>query len=122
MSIRPSQHASFSASLLPLCYRADRINSAEPFLRSHLENALFIPLNALVETQDGRSVYVVRSDSTAEQRVVTLGEASSELMVEVAAGIQPGDRVIVKGQHDLVTGENVKVTEVLKAGDIGGES
>ncbi len=91
-------------------------------LRSRLENAILIPLDALVETQDGRSVYIVRSDNTAERRAVTLGEASSELMIEVVAGIQPGDRVIVKGQHDLVTGENVKVTEVLNAGDIGGES
>lgn len=91
-------------------------------LRSRLENALLIPLDALVETQDGRSVYVVRSDSTAERRTVTLGEASSELMVEVVAGIQSGDRVVVKGQHDLVTDENVRVTDVMKAGDTGEDS
>ena len=68
-----------------------------------------IPLNAVIETQDGRIVFVVRDDNTVEQRSVTLG-SNSDTMVQTLSGIYAGDRVIVKGQHDLVDGEKVNIT------------
>ena len=39
-------------------------------------------------------------------------------MVVIGDGVSPGDRVIVQGQHDLVTGELIEVTGELTEADI----
>ncbi len=78
-------------------------------LRKVHENALMVPVNAVVEAQEGRSVLVALPDSTAEKRTVEIG-ASSDLFFMVTKGVQSGDRVIVRGQHDLVSGERVNIT------------
>jgi len=91
-------------------------------LRKVHENALMIPINAVVETQDGRIVFVVRDDGTAERRSVELG-GMTDLMVRVVSGLGENDRVIVKGQHDLVTGEKVNITGEysIEPGEVSGE-
>ena len=79
-------------------------------LRTIYEDALMIPINAIVESQHGRSVFVAGQDNTAEEREIVLGQGANDTMVLVAEGIQPGDKVIVKGQQDLVTGESITIT------------
>jgi len=58
--------------------------------RRTLEGALVIPLDALIETQVGRRVFVVEADSLAAERAITIG-ASGEDAVVASAGLQPGD-------------------------------
>jgi len=91
-------------------------------LRKVHENALMIPINAVVETQEGRIVFVVRDDGTAERRSVELGGVT-DLTVCVVSGLEENDRVIVKGQHDLVTGEKVNITGEysIEPGEVSGE-
>ncbi|MBN1292747.1 MAG: efflux RND transporter periplasmic adaptor subunit [Candidatus Latescibacteria bacterium] len=88
--------------------RAGTMGNAQ-ILRQIHANAIMIPLNALVESQKGRSVFVARDDKTAEERTVQIGSAN-DTMIRIINGINPGDRVIVKGQQDLVTGEKINVT------------
>ena len=71
--------------------------------------ALLIPMDALIETQYGRRLFAVKSDSTAEERKITLGGSSGD-MIMVTSGIQPGDKVVTKGQKDIANGEKVRVT------------
>lgn len=89
-------------------------------LRTVYEDAILIPINAIVEAQEGRSVFVAREDNTAEERTIVLGEGNDDLMVIVTAGVQPGDRVIVKGQQDLVTGESIVITSEYAAKSVEG--
>ncbi|MFC1607778.1 efflux RND transporter periplasmic adaptor subunit, partial [Candidatus Latescibacterota bacterium] len=78
-------------------------------MRKVYDNARMVPLNALIDTQEGRVLYLVRSDNTAEQRSVDIGSISAT-EVMITSGISPGDQVIVKGQHDLVDGERINIT------------
>ncbi len=73
------------------------------------ENAVMVPINALIESQKGRIVFVAGNDNTAEERSVEIG-AANDTMIRIISGINPGDRVIVKGQQDLVDGEAINIT------------
>ena len=88
--------------------RAGTMGNAQ-ILRQVIPNTIMIPLNALVESQTGRSVFIARNDNTAEERTVEIGTAD-DTMIRIVTGVNPGDRVIVKGQQDLVTGEKIKIT------------
>jgi RND family efflux transporter MFP subunit len=72
-------------------------------------DALLVPMDALIETQYGRRLFVVKSDSTVEERKITLGGSSGDRIM-VTSGVEPGDKVVTKGQNDLVNGEKVRVT------------
>ena len=78
-------------------------------LKEKTEDAILVPINAFVETQKGRVVFIAREDNTAEERIITYGE-SNDTMIHVISGLNPGDRIIAKGQHDLVTGERINIT------------
>src|SRR5207249_2276584 len=60
-----------------------------------LKDAILVPNNAVQIGQDGPFVFVVKEDSTAEQRAVTLGQRHEEMVV-VAKGVSPGERVITQ--------------------------
>ncbi|HKI98291.1 MAG TPA: efflux RND transporter periplasmic adaptor subunit [bacterium] len=66
---------------------------------------LMIPRYAMLERERERVVYIVR-DGKAVERVIESG-ASSEGMVQVLKGLEPGDLVIVTGQQKLTPGEPV---------------
>ncbi|MFO1058847.1 MAG: efflux RND transporter periplasmic adaptor subunit [Dongiaceae bacterium] len=69
-------------------------------------DALVVPLAAVESGQDGRHVFVVKPDATVEQRTVRVArEAGAEAVI--AAGLQPGDRVVVEGQLRLSPGARV---------------
>jgi multidrug efflux system membrane fusion protein len=77
--------------------------------RRTFADALQIPLDALIETQSGRKVMVVERDTLAVERAVTIDGAGDEMVV-VTQGLAAGERVVTKGQHNLVNGDRVKVT------------
>lgn len=74
-------------------------------------NAIVVPSQAIQTGQQGPYVFVIKSDLTAEPRLVTVGRALDNQMV-VEAGLQPGERVVTDGQSRLVPGTKVE----LKAG------
>jgi membrane fusion protein, multidrug efflux system len=82
-------------------------------------DAILVPMDALIETQYGRRLFIVKTDTTVEERVITLGGSSGDRIM-VASGIQPGDKVITKGQKDLSSGEKVKVTGEYQASATAG--
>ena len=77
-------------------------------LKETHHDVLVLPQTALVETESGRSVFVLEGDN-AHRRGVTLG-ASNSGQVVVAVGLKPEETVVVSGQRDLVDGQKVKVT------------
>ena len=68
-----------------------------------------IPLNAV--RKDGESQYVLLvKNSAVERRGVTLG-ASRGTDVDVIAGVNPGDTLVVKGPETLKDGQGVEIKQ-----------
>lgn len=75
-----------------------------------LEAAVLIPAAATQMSANGPFVYVVKEDSTAELRPVTLGQRQEDLVV-VTEGVREGERVVLTGQLAVVPGGPVRVQE-----------
>ena len=69
-----------------------------------------IPTVALQTGQKNAFVYVVGPDSIAHIRAVTPGISEKD-RIEIVAGVQPGDKIVVDGQLQLSDGAPVHDTE-----------
>jgi multidrug efflux system membrane fusion protein len=75
---------------------------------STIHQAVLVPAIAPQNSAKGAFVYVVKQDSTAEQRPVTLGQRQGELIV-VEQGVQAGERVVTTGQLGVTPGGKVAI-------------
>ncbi len=73
--------------------------------RRTLEDAVLVPLAAIVELETSRVVYVVE-DERAVQRPVELGAVLGDEVV-IARGLAAGERLIVEGQRQVSPGQRV---------------
>jgi multidrug efflux system membrane fusion protein len=71
-------------------------------------NALLMPARAVQTGQQGTYVYVVKADTTAAARGVTLGRTIGDSVV-VQNGLTEGERVVLDGQSRLGAGARVVV-------------
>jgi len=69
-------------------------------------NALLIPIQALNQNENGSSVFVVGNDNVVQVRDIHTGLQSPN-SVEVTAGLNPGDRVIVGNLSSYRSGQLV---------------
>jgi membrane fusion protein, multidrug efflux system len=74
---------------------------------STIHQAVLVPANAPQMSAKGPFVYVVKQDSTAEQRPVTLGQRQGDLIV-IEQGVTAGERVITVGQLGVTPGGKVQ--------------
>ncbi|MEM9816564.1 MAG: TolC family protein [Cyanobacteria bacterium P01_D01_bin.6] len=72
-------------------------------------DAVLLPLGAVVTRDQQPYVFVVNeADATVQQRRVTLGiQGLSE--VEILAGVEPDEQVVIEGQNRLVDGAPVEI-------------
>ncbi len=77
--------------------------------RRVLEEAMMIPLLAVIPMEKGNSVYVVNS-SEAKRREVELGFIKGE-RVRIKSGVRPGDKLIIEGHRFVAPGQEVNITE-----------
>ena len=77
------------------------------------QNAVLISAEAPQMSAKGPFVYVVKQDSTAELRPVTVGQRQGDLVV-VNKGINSGERVVVTGQLGVTPGGKVRIAEPTK--------
>ena len=77
---------------------------------STVRGAVLIPATAPQMSAKGSYVYVVKQDSTAEQRPVTLGQRQGDLVV-VEKGVEPGERVVTNGQLGVTPGGKVRIEQ-----------
>ncbi|MBU1638144.1 efflux RND transporter periplasmic adaptor subunit [bacterium] len=68
-----------------------------------------IPQTAIRPSEKGFLAFVV-VDSTAQERILTLGMRSRDGMVEVLDGIQAGETVVIRGAEALQDGVGVRVS------------
>ncbi|HJT64849.1 MAG TPA: efflux RND transporter periplasmic adaptor subunit [Pyrinomonadaceae bacterium] len=82
---------------------------------STVQSAVLVPSSAPQMSANGSYVYVVKPDSTAEQRPVSLGQRQGDLIV-VEKGVQPGERIVTNGQLGVTPGGKVVVDQPRGAG------
>jgi membrane fusion protein, multidrug efflux system len=90
-----------------------------------LKGAVMVPATAPQMSAQGRYVYVVKDDSTAELRPVTVGQRQDDLVV-IEKGVASGERVVVNGHMGVMPGSKVRVEpskadENSAARDMGGK-
>jgi membrane fusion protein (multidrug efflux system) len=73
------------------------------------DGVTLVPRAAVFSDKGDQVVYVV-SENVAERRVVSLGFGDDE-RAEILSGVQPGERVVVKGQRSLKHGSRVRILE-----------
>ncbi len=77
------------------------------FVRRHIQNALAVPLEALVDKGGERVLFVVK-DGIAHARTVSIGVINGE-RIQIAEGLEAGDDVVISGQTEIEEGMRVQV-------------
>lgn len=77
---------------------------------STIHSAVLIPAAAPQMSSKGSFVYVVKQDSTAEQRPVSLGQRQGDLIV-VESGVAAGESVVINGQLGVTPGGKVRIEQ-----------
>ncbi|MDP0496796.1 MAG: efflux RND transporter periplasmic adaptor subunit [Verrucomicrobiota bacterium JB024] len=75
-----------------------------------LKDALVVPEGAVAYGQQGSYAFVIKSDNTVEQRMITVGQLQNDGTMVVKKGLTVGERVVVEGQVFLMPGNEVIVT------------
>ena len=81
---------------------------------STVQSAVLVPVSAPQTSANGPYVYVVKPDSTAEQRPVSLGQRQGDLIV-IEKGVQAGERIVTDGQLGVTPGGKVTVEQPREA-------
>lgn len=76
-------------------------------IRRVLQNALLIPLLAVIPMENGKCVYVV-TDHQAQRREVKLGLIKGD-QVLITHGLMPGDQLIIAGHRFVAPGRQVNI-------------
>ena len=82
---------------------------------STIHGAVLVPAAAPQMSAKGSYVYVVKADSTAEQRQVTLGQRQGDWVV-VEKGVEPGEQVVTNGQVGVTPGGKVRIEQPNQTG------
>ena len=75
-----------------------------------IHGAVLVSANAPQMSGKGSYVYVVKQDSTVEQREVSLGQRQGDLIV-VEKGVEAGERVVTNGQLGVTPGGKVRIDQ-----------
>src|SRR5208337_1434196 len=75
-----------------------------------LKGASVVPSQTVQMGGKGTYLFVLKSDDTVEQRLVTQGVRYQDLVV-VSQGVKPGETVVVEGQLALGNGMKVNPEE-----------
>jgi multidrug efflux system membrane fusion protein len=77
---------------------------------STIQQAVLVPATAPQNSAKGTFVYIVKPDSTAEQRTVTLGQRQGDLVV-VEQGVRAGERIVTVGQLGVTPNGKVLIEQ-----------
>ncbi len=81
-------------------------------------DALVVPAQAVQNRQEGRYVWIVKPDMTAELRPVEVTRTQGELAV-ISSGVESGESVITEGQLRVTPGAKLTVTKTETRADFG---
>jgi membrane fusion protein (multidrug efflux system) len=83
-------------------------------LLKNIDDAVIVPLEALVTTPKGPVVFVVEDGNAIARAVKTGIEADNR--IQLVSGVQPGDKVIIAGNEKLKSGVEVSLANDEKSG------
>jgi multidrug efflux system membrane fusion protein len=91
---------------------ADHVFWPGQFVRARLilatiKGAVMIPFEATQQSPRGPFVYVIKEDSSAELRPVTLGQRQGDQVV-VEKGLASGEKIVLKGHQRIMPGAKVR--------------
>ena len=72
------------------------------------DNALVVPVSAVLLELSGSYVFVVDDKNIARRRLVQTG-LSDDMMIEIVTGLKAGEKVVTIGQFRLSDGDAVKI-------------
>lgn len=75
-----------------------------------VREVLAVPRDALVLRGDGTSIFIIDDENKARRIRVMTGIGSGD-MIEVQGPVQPGDKVVIRGNERLRAGQDVQVLE-----------
>jgi multidrug efflux system membrane fusion protein len=81
------------------------------------QQAVLVPADAPQMSAKGSFVYVIKEDSSAELRPVSLGQRQGDLIV-VDQGVKAGERVVVQGQLGVTPGGKVSIVKPAAPGNV----
>lgn len=74
------------------------------------QGAVLVPAAAPQLSAQGQFIYVIKDDSTAEMRPITLGQRQGDMIV-ISQGLKSGERVVFNGQLGVTPGGKVRIEE-----------
>lgn len=81
-------------------------------VKQQVDNALTVPFYSVISRNDEQFVYV-EEEGVARKREVRLG-IMEKWMVQVTAGLQPGDKLLVEGHRDVEDKQKIKIIKALE--------
>jgi len=91
------------------------------FILDVLKNAKLVPAQAVQISQRGPFIFVLKPDSTVDQRPVKPGQRQDGDLMVIEEGVQPGDTLVVTGQLALSPGAKVSPQMMNSANQVQGE-
>jgi len=74
------------------------------------KGALLVPTGAVVTTQKGKHLFVMRGRDSVEQVDVEVGQIENDFII-IKKGLKPDEKVVLSGQLNLADGSKVTVTK-----------
>ena len=71
-----------------------------------VENAVSVPIDAIVPRRGGSSLFVVEDCRAVERSVSPAAREGDRVLLET--GLSPGEELVVRGQRDLGDGQRVR--------------
>ena len=82
------------------------------FMVAKHENVVLLPADAII-TEEGKTTAFIVRDAQVHAAPIRIGVRQGN-KVEIASGINPGDKVVITGQSELKDGMKVKIAEKRK--------
>ncbi|MDF3047258.1 MAG: hypothetical protein K0R73_376 [Candidatus Midichloriaceae bacterium] len=76
-------------------------------------NALVIPKRAVMESTNGKQVFIINKANEAELKTVKEGPKFKDF-VQIVSGVSAGDRVVIDGFLKLQPGDKVNITNTIE--------
>jgi membrane fusion protein (multidrug efflux system) len=80
-------------------------------VKKRIDNTLAVPFYSVISRNDEQYVFI-EEDGVARKRPVTLG-TMEKWMVQITAGLSPGDRILIEGHRDVEDNQQVKIIKTL---------
>lgn len=80
-------------------------------IKEQVDNAIMVPLYAIISRSDAQYVYVVDGDEVRRQPV-ELGIIEG-WQIQVTKGLSSGDKILIEGHRDVEDGQQINIVKVI---------